>query len=105
MRTLHTSGGSEVTERPKTCPKCRLLNEPHAAVCDCGYDFASKTVRPPALQASPKRLNAELDNLIDGAQAYRSLLWLVLVQLVCGIASRIAYRGARQDPNFAMSAF
>jgi hypothetical protein len=26
-----------------TCPVCGLLNPEHTAVCDCGYDFATKT--------------------------------------------------------------
>ena len=28
-----------------TCPRCRLLNPPEALRCDCGYDFATQTVK------------------------------------------------------------
>jgi hypothetical protein len=27
------------------CPKCGLVNPPDAQRCDCGYDFASRTVQ------------------------------------------------------------
>ena len=37
---------------PKTCPQCGLLNPAGALRCDCGYDFASRSVKasylPPA---------------------------------------------------------
>lgn len=28
------------------CPRCKLINPTGADRCDCGYDFASKTVKP-----------------------------------------------------------
>jgi hypothetical protein len=33
------------------CPKCGLFNPPDAARCDCGYDFASKSVKSSYLLA------------------------------------------------------
>jgi hypothetical protein len=35
------SGGFTVQD----CPKCGLVNPPDAQSCDCGYDFASRTMR------------------------------------------------------------
>ncbi|OAI48080.1 hypothetical protein AYO44_01370 [Planctomycetaceae bacterium SCGC AG-212-F19] len=29
----------------KDCPRCGLLNPPEAQRCDCGYDFASRTLQ------------------------------------------------------------
>jgi hypothetical protein len=29
----------------KDCPRCGLLNPPEAQRCDCGYDFASRSVQ------------------------------------------------------------
>jgi hypothetical protein len=31
----------------KKCPYCGLINPPEAQQCDCGYDFASRTVEVP----------------------------------------------------------
>jgi len=36
------------------CPKCKLINEPGALVCDCGYDFETKKMQPLALQQQRK---------------------------------------------------
>lgn len=33
------------------CPRCGLFNPPGAARCDCGYDFASKSVKSSYLLA------------------------------------------------------
>lgn len=38
-------------EAAKDCPKCRLVNPPHAQRCDCGYDFVSRTVQASYLEA------------------------------------------------------
>jgi hypothetical protein len=91
----------EVTAGPKACPKCGLLSDPTATTCDCGYHFASGSVRPDAAQPAPKRSKGELDIIIDGAEAYRGLLWLVLVQLVLGVASRIAHRAVNAGSGIA----
>jgi hypothetical protein len=32
-------------EEVKDCPRCGLVNPPTAQRCDCGYDFASRTVQ------------------------------------------------------------
>lgn len=29
----------------KTCPRCKLVNPPDAARCDCGYDFQSGKIK------------------------------------------------------------
>ena len=34
-----------------TCPRCGLLSPPEALRCDCGYDFATKTVSASYLTA------------------------------------------------------
>jgi hypothetical protein len=34
------------------CPNCRLVNPPSAQRCDCGYDFATKSVKPSYLADS-----------------------------------------------------
>jgi hypothetical protein len=31
---------------PKKCPRCGILNEPEAKVCDCGLEFASGRTAP-----------------------------------------------------------
>jgi hypothetical protein len=93
-----------VTAGPRACPKCRLLNDPAATACDCGYDFASGAVRPQAAQPPPKRRKGELDVIIDGAEAYRGLLWLVVVQVALGVTGRIAHRAANASTGIALVA-
>jgi hypothetical protein len=39
------SGGAGTVE----CPRCKLLNQPEARRCDCGYDL----VKRPAIEPSP----------------------------------------------------
>ena len=33
-------------ESAKRCPHCRLYSPPAALRCDCGYDFATRTIQP-----------------------------------------------------------
>ena len=37
------------------CPECRLLSPDGAVRCDCGYEFATGTVKPPAPSAKSFR--------------------------------------------------
>lgn len=37
------------------CPHCKLVNPPEALKCDCGYDFASRTMDPSLLGLREKR--------------------------------------------------
>jgi hypothetical protein len=40
----------------KDCPKCRLANPDGALRCDCGYDFASDTMKQSYLPARERRV-------------------------------------------------
>jgi len=39
------------------CPKCKLVNPPTAARCDCGYDFETGTMEASYLSERDKQLS------------------------------------------------
>jgi hypothetical protein len=41
------TGAEEIMTQGRTqrCPRCRLYSPPEALRCDCGYDFATRTVK------------------------------------------------------------
>ena len=66
------------------CPNCRLVNPPAAERCDCGYDFATKSLKSsyladsrdaPALATEVVRALGRRDLMVGGA-------WLGLGVLV-----------------------
>ena len=56
--TGSTTWGIQIAD-VKDCPRCRLINPPAAARCDCGYDFASGTVRQSYLTAGDHARQAD----------------------------------------------
>ena len=70
-----------------TCPQCRLINDPGATRCDCGYEFATGTLGAQrAGMALPQRERAAI---ADTADRYRALVATAFVQAVAGASSRL----------------
>ena len=69
----------------KDCPKCGLVNPPDAQRCDCGYDFATRTVKPSYLE--PKDL--------ESMQSPTPTEWVICILLpVIGLF--LGFRARRQ---------
>jgi hypothetical protein len=62
------------------CPRCGLFNPPAAARCDCGYDFASKSVKASYLLAHAIEKHGGEAKIIE--QASRSQIRTGIVLLV-----------------------
>lgn len=76
----------------RTCPRCRVISESTAAVCDCGYAFATGRAlpRPAPLPGS------STESALSIAEEYRSLVRIVLLQGGIGVATRLASYAARR---------
>ena len=55
-----------VTDAPKECPTCRLVNPPSATHCDCGYDFEKGEDSPEVAQAKQELGGTLLAPLLIG---------------------------------------
>lgn len=69
------------------CPKCKLVNPPTAVLCDCGYNFQTRT-RDPRLVPRRKSASGFADGVVLGKQAVGGLFVGVIatVLLVVEIA-------------------
>jgi hypothetical protein len=70
------------------CPQCHLFSPPEAERCDCGYDFASKTVRSSYLlkHVFEKRGGeAKVLRLAAGAKIRTGVFLLVLSLVLTGV--------------------
>jgi uncharacterized RDD family membrane protein YckC len=83
------------------CPRCGLINDDDAVRCDCGYDFASRTVKKSYLTAKDREHLDVLSDTGDRPSRWRRLfgllvdlvlVWLVTVLLlVFGPVSAVGY--------------
>src|SRR5262245_46201413 len=76
------------------CPKCGLVNPPDAQRCDCGYDFASRTVEKSYLGAE------EIETL--RAPKVVEILVCILVPLVGIFLGLRARQKGRHEAGKAM---
>ncbi len=71
---------------PRQCPRCRLLNDPTAAVCDCGHEFATGQLRVrPDPDAPPS--SASAGRSFPSTGALRAAM--VVVVLLAGAGLRL----------------
>ena len=71
----------------KTCPRCKLLNDPSATICDCGYEFATGTL---GVQREGRGLSQkERAAIADTADRYRGLVAIAFAQALLGGSSRV----------------
>jgi hypothetical protein len=71
------------------CPRCGLLNPPEATRCDCGYDFASKTVQSSYLLAHVIEKHGGEANIMQQAsrtQFRTGALVLISAAIVTGLS-------------------
>ena len=76
----------------KTCPNCQLVSPPEASTCDCGYDFAARTMGPSLLRRGQHRHRVSGDerpSLRKAAYLVLSALLLVLASAIPGITDSI----------------
>lgn len=77
----------------KKCPNCRLVSPPEASTCDCGYDFAARTMGSSFLRTKPHRSQViskgERPSLKKAAYLVLSALALVLVSVIPGITESL----------------
>ena len=75
------------------CPKCGLVNPETALRCDCGYDFATQSVKASYIPKIPKTTVAPLASLGDrlGGQILDSLV--AAGALILGVALRTVSEG------------
>jgi hypothetical protein len=77
----------EDTVMPQACPECGLINPPDAQRCDCGYDFASRTMQQSysgTNAAASSRSHAILGGCVRG------LLGAFLGVVMGGLIGRVA---------------
>ncbi len=71
------------------CPQCNLINVTTAMVCDCGYDFQSKTCGQSLLHSSPQHAlgaPSTITNVVEPVlSSVLSILWVII--WMGGIAS------------------
>ena len=71
----------------KTCPRCKLLNDPGATACDCGYEFATGTL---GVQRAGRGLSQkERASIADTADRYSGLVAIAFAQALLGGSSRV----------------
>ncbi len=81
----------------KTCPRCRLLSDPKATTCDCGYEFATGTL---GVQRAGKGLaQRERAVVADTADRYRGLVAITFAQALLGGLSRIVVQVLKRSGN------
>lgn len=71
------------------CPYCKLVNPPEALKCDCGYDFASRTMGPSLLRVKRRSSRGERPSLTKAAYLIVSALLLLVASVIPGIADSI----------------
>jgi len=86
---------------PKKCPKCRLVNEPGAVTCDCGFNFETKSMQAPRSVDRTQRpvdtLEAQL--VLEVAEGYRALVGIIGLQMLCFAGSRGLNVGTQSSNN------
>jgi hypothetical protein len=93
------------TDRPRECPKCRVLNEPGTSVCDCGYDFTTGRKGTPrtVFRGTPMPpTEADFGAIEYTALAYRRLIALVGINVVVGGSSRILHNLVLRDETLEL---
>jgi uncharacterized RDD family membrane protein YckC len=70
------------------CPKCGLFNPPEAVRCDCGWDFASNTIKESFLGPTASSLAnlASLDKRLIG-QIIDSLIAIAAIVAAAGLST------------------
>ena len=96
---MHREGKERMA--PKSCPQCRLLSDPAATICDCGYEFATGTL---GVQRAGKGMSQKQRAVIaDTADRYRGLVAIALVQALLGGGGRTgASILKRENPEAAL---
>jgi hypothetical protein len=76
----------------KQCPKCRLYNPSEAMRCDCGYDFASGTVRQSYVLAdSIQKHGAEGALARVGQTDVRFGMSLMILAVIAAVALTVVF--------------
>ena len=71
------------------CPRCRLFSPASALRCDCGYDFATQTMKGSFVEAERERKHGGRSNLLR-ASANDNLRHGLLITLILALVSALA---------------
>ena len=72
------------------CPKCGQISPPGALRCDCGYDFASKTMRESYLPPVKPRQQGSMEAWLRRRPAIWAILCGAVLLIAAALTSQIA---------------